>query len=72
MPYYAPTSILAVLGDWTNHAALARAMQLLPCATVAPAAYPVVTLAAHTIEHRMRAKRRPPHEFRDTLKGIPE
>uniref|UniRef100_A0A0E0EJU8 Uncharacterized protein n=1 Tax=Oryza meridionalis TaxID=40149 RepID=A0A0E0EJU8_9ORYZ len=31
-------------------------MQLLPCATVAPASYPVVTLIAHTIEHRIRIK----------------
>uniref|UniRef100_A0A0E0BQM9 Uncharacterized protein n=1 Tax=Oryza glumipatula TaxID=40148 RepID=A0A0E0BQM9_9ORYZ len=48
-------------------------MQLLPCTIVAPAAYPVVTLVAHTIEHRMRAKRRPPHEFRHTSKvALPE
>uniref|UniRef100_A0A0E0RFM5 Uncharacterized protein n=1 Tax=Oryza rufipogon TaxID=4529 RepID=A0A0E0RFM5_ORYRU len=31
-------------------------MQLLPCAIAAPAAYPVVTLDTHDIEHRMRAK----------------
>ncbi len=71
-PTKAATSNPAVLGDWTNHAALARAMQLLPCTIVAPAAYLVVTLVAHAIEHRMRVKRQPPHEFRRTLKGISE
>nr|ABA96329.1 hypothetical protein LOC_Os12g13050 [Oryza sativa Japonica Group] len=68
MPYYAPTSNPVVLADWTNYAASTRVMQLLPCAIVALATYPVVTLVAHTIEHRMRAKHRPPHEFRHTLK----
>uniref|UniRef100_A0A0E0NWJ9 Uncharacterized protein n=1 Tax=Oryza rufipogon TaxID=4529 RepID=A0A0E0NWJ9_ORYRU len=42
-------------------------MQLLPCAIVAPAAYPMVTLVAHAVEHQMRVKRRPPHEFRLAL-----
>uniref|UniRef100_A0A0E0EVW5 Uncharacterized protein n=1 Tax=Oryza meridionalis TaxID=40149 RepID=A0A0E0EVW5_9ORYZ len=49
MLFYAPTSNPTISREWTNHVAPARAMQLLLCAIVALAAYPVVAMVTHTI-----------------------